>query len=435
MDQQVEARYREALTKASTKIRDLLAENAALKRQSPVAVIGVGCRFPGGCDSPELFWELLARGGDAVGEIPRSRWDVDRFYDPDPDAPGKMYTRCGAFLGGVSEFDASFFAITPREAESLDPQQRLLLEVSWEALENAGLDIRKLRGSQTGIFVGQTNYDYFEAQVHSGDVRRITPHSGSGVMASIASGRLSYFYDFRGPSLTVDTACSSSLVSLHLAVESLERHEADLALAGGVNLLLSPAGYVALSKVKALAADGRCRAFDNSAAGYGRGEGCGLVVLKRLPDAQRDGDRILAVVAGSAVNHDGRSNGLTAPNGLAQQAVIRKALEKAGLSPDSLDYVEAHGTGTELGDPIEFNALRQAISGGRRERPLLVGSVKTNIGHTEAAAGIAGVIKLILALEYRAVAGQRALPHAQPPYRLGGGAHPRDRVAREVGAR
>ena len=401
MNQQAEGRYRETLAKASATIKRLLAENAALKHQDPIAVIGVGCRFPGGADSPELFWELLARGGDAVGEIPRSRWDVDRYYDADPEAPGKMYTRQGAFLGDVSGFDASFFGITPREAESMDPQQRLLLEVSWEALENAGLDIRKLRGSQTGVFIGLANYDYLQAHLYSGDTARITSFSSSGVMPGTASGRLAYVYDFRGPCIAVDTACSSSLVSLHLAVESLERHESDLALAGGVNLLLSPGSYVALSKVKALAVDGRSRAFDDSATGYGRGEGCGLVVLKRLSDAQRDGDRILAVVRGSAVNHDGRSNGLTAPNGLAQQAVIRKAIEKAGLGPDALDYVEAHGTGTVLGDPIEFNALQQVISGGRRERPLLLGSVKTNIGHTEAAAGIAGVIKLILALEHR----------------------------------
>lgn len=396
-----EQRYRETLIKASAKIKELLAENEALKRQEPVAIVGMACRFPGGADTPERFWDLLAAGADAVKEVPRSRWDLDRYYDPNPDAPGKVYTRQGAFLDNVEDFDAAFFGITPKEAESLDPQQRLLLEVSWETIENAGWNIRQLRGSQTGVFVGLTNYDYIQRHVHSGDVDRITAYSGSGVMPSTAAGRISYIYDFRGPCLAIDTACSSSLVALHLAVQSLERRESDVALAGGVNLLLSVDSFVALCRVKALAADGRCRAFDNAAGGYGRGEGCGLLALKRLSDAQRDGDRILAVLKGTAVNHDGRSNGLTAPNGLAQQSVIRAALARAGLAADAIDYVEAHGTGTVLGDPIEFHALEQVM--GTRTQPLRLGSVKTNIGHTEAAAGVAGVIKTILAFERKQI--------------------------------
>ena len=393
-----ETKLVETLKKASVKIRELAAENDSLKRQEPIAVVGLSCRFPGGGESPEEFWQLLARGGDAVGEIPRARWDVDRYYDADPDAPGRMYTRSGAFLDNVDAFDAAFFNITPREAEAMDPQQRVLLEMSWAALEDAALDTRKLRGSLTGVFLGLTNYDYIQAHIHSGDVTRITPHAGSGVMFSTAAGRLSYVYDFRGPCLTVDTACSSSLVALHLAMESLQRRESDLALAAGVNLLLSLDSYIALCKVKALATDGRSRAFSDDAGGYGRGEGCAVLVLKHLSDAQRHNDRILAVLRGAAVNHDGRSNGLTAPNGLAQQAVIRKALANAGVEPAAVDYVEAHGTGTILGDPIEHNALAAIFN-----HPLRIGSVKTNIGHTEAAAGIAGVVKVILSMQHAAL--------------------------------
>jgi acyl transferase domain-containing protein len=391
MDLTNDERHLEALRKASQKIRSLLIENSALRAGGEVAVVGIACRFPGGADTPERFWQLLAGGRDAVGEIPHDRWDLERWWSPDPDAPGRMYVRTAALLDDVKGFDPGFFDITPVEAMGLDPQQRLLLEVSWEAFEDAGLDVQRLAGSRTGVFIGLSNYDYIQAHIHSGDPERITAHSGSGVMFSTAAGRLSYFYDFRGPCLTTDTACSSSLVALDQAIKSLRGGTCDFALTGGVNLLLSPDSTVALCKVNALAADGRSRAFDDSASGYGRGEGCGLLVLKRLADAERDGDCIHAVLAGSAVNHDGRSNGLTAPNGLAQQNVIRTALADAGLSPDAIDYVEAHGTGTLLGDPIEFAALHRVY--GRRPvgRELLLGSVKTNIGHTEAAAGVAGV--------------------------------------------
>lgn len=394
--------YIEALKKASAKIAELLAENQSLKHPAAIAVVGMGCRFPGGAD-PEQFWSLLSQGGDAVDEIPPDRWDVTRFYDPDPEASGKMYARNGGFIDDVAGFDPAFFGITPREALAMDPQQRLLLELGWEALDDAAIDRARLAALRAGLFVGLSNYDYIQAHVHSGDPERITAYSGSGVMFSTAAGRLSYFHDFHGPCLTIDTACSSSLVALHLAIQSLRRGEVDLALAGGVSLMLSPDSMIALCKVKALAADGRSRAFDAAANGYGRGEGGGLLVLKRLADAERDGDRVLAVLAGSAVNHDGRSNGLTAPNGLAQQAVIRAALADAGLAPDAVDYIEAHGTGTALGDPIEVNALQQVFGQRPPGRPLLLGSVKTNIGHTEAAAGIAGLIKLILSLGHRTI--------------------------------
>ena len=391
-------RLAEALRKASAQIRALRDENAALSAQGPIAVIGMGCRFPGGAVTPERFWALLDAGRDAVSEIPADRFDLDRWWDADPDATGRLYVRNAALLDDVRGFDAGFFGITPAEAEALDPQQRLLLEVSWETFEDARIDPKRLAGSRTGLFLGLSNYDYIQAHIHSGDPARITPQSGSGVMFSTAAGRLSYFYDLRGPCVTLDTACSSSLVALDAAIKALRRRDCDAALAGGVSLLLSPDSMVALCKVRALAADGRSRAFDDAASGYGRGEGCGLVLLKRLDDAIRDGDPIQAVLAGSAVNHDGHSNGLTAPNGLAQQAVIRAALEDARLTPDAIDYIEAHGTGTPLGDPIEFGAL-DAVFGQRAEgRTLRLGSVKTNIGHTEAAAGIAGVIKLILAM-------------------------------------
>nr|WP_051103451.1 type I polyketide synthase [Sphingomonas sp. PR090111-T3T-6A] len=395
-----EPRLAEALRKASTQIRALRDENDALAARGPIAVIGMGCRFPGGATDPERFWQLLEDGRDAVAEIPRDRFDLDRWWDVDPDAVGRFYVREAALLDDVRRFDAAFFGITPTEAEAMDPQQRLLLEVSWEAFEDARLDPKRLAGSRTGLFLGLSNYDYIQAHIHSGDPARITPQAGSGVMFSTAAGRLSYFYDLRGPCVTLDTACSSSLVALNAAIKALRRQECDTALAGGVSLLLSPDSMVALCKVRALAADGRSRAFDEHASGYGRGEGCGLVLLKRLDYAIRDGDPVHAVLAGSAVNHDGRSNGLTAPNGLAQQAVIRAALEDARLAPDAIDYIEAHGTGTPLGDPIEFGALDAVFGRRPMERALRLGSVKTNIGHTEAAAGIAGVMKVILAMRH-----------------------------------
>ncbi|MCC7358651.1 MAG: acyltransferase domain-containing protein, partial [Anaerolineales bacterium] len=371
-------------------------------RSEPIAILGLGCRFPGDADTPEAFWRLLAAGADAITEVPPDRWDLAAYYDPDPAAPGKMSTRHGGFLSRVDGFDAEFHGIAPREALRLDPQQRLLLEVAWEALERAGLPPERLAGSQTGVFIGISSDDYRDLQ--GGNPAEIDAYTGTGAAYSVAAGRLSYLLGLHGPCFPVDTACSSALVAVHLACQSLRAGECDLALAGGVNLILSPERMVYFSKLRALAPDGRCKTFDARADGYVRGEGCGVVVLKRLSEAQRDGDPIWAVVRGSAVNHDGRSNGLTAPNGLAQQAVIRAALAQAGVAPAAVGYVEAHGTGTALGDPIEVQALAAVLGAGRpASQPLFVGSVKTNLGHLEAAAGMAGLIKTVLALQHQAI--------------------------------
>ena len=363
----------------------------------PIAIIGMGCRFPG-AESPQAFWELLRSGGDAITEVPTDRWNVEDFYAPEPATAGKMNTRWGGFLEQVDGFDAHFFGISPREAVSIDPQQRLLLEVSWEALEHANLSPAKLAGSQTGVFIGISSVDYFALQ-HSTEP---SAYFGTGNASSIAANRLSYLLDLRGPSLAVDTACSSSLVALHHACLSLRQGESELALAGGVNLILSPEGTITFSQARMMAQDGRCKTFDAAADGYVRSEGCGVVVLKRLSDARRDGDQVLALIRGSAVNQDGLSNGLTAPNGPQQTAVIRQAVHNAGLSPAEISYVEAHGTGTALGDPIEVEALGQVFSQNRR-KPLIIGSVKTNIGHLEAASGIAGMIKVVLSLQHEQI--------------------------------
>ena len=368
--------------------------------QSPIALISLSCRFPG-APTPEAFWRLLHEGVDAISEVPADRWDVEAYYDADGEgaAPGKMNTRWGGFLTGVDQFDPHFFGISPREAERMDPQQRLLLEIAWEALERAGKPPSQLAGSRTGVFVGISGYDYSRLQMS--DAQRIDAYAGTGNAHSVAANRLSYIFDFRGPSVAVDTACSSSLVSVHLALQSLRSGESDMALAGGVNLLLRPELTITFSQARMMAADGRCKTFDAAADGYVRGEGAGIVVLKRLDDALRDGDPVLAVLYGSAVNQDGRSNGLTAPNGHAQQAVIRQALQNAGVEAADLDYVEAHGTGTPLGDPIEVQSLRAVLEedAAGPERCFL-GSVKTNIGHLEAAAGIAGLVKVVLALQH-----------------------------------
>jgi natural product biosynthesis luciferase-like monooxygenase protein len=366
-----------------------------------IAVIGMGCRFPG-AHGPEAFWELLRDGVDTITEVPPDRWDIDSYYDPTAGKPGKMSTRWGGFLEQVDHFDPQFFEISPREAERMDPQQRLLLEVSWEALENAGQAPERLAGSQTGVFIGISNGDYSRLQDHptTSDI-----YSGTGNAFSIAANRLSYFLDLQGPSWAVDTACSSSLVALHQACESLRKGACHLALAGGVNLILTPQLSITFSQARMLAADGRCKTFDAGADGYVRSEGCGVVVLKRLADALSDGNSILAVIRGSAVNQDGRSNGLTAPNGPSQKRVIRQALANAGVAPGQVGYVETHGTGTSLGDPIEVKALQEVLLQERdpAER-CWMGSVKANIGHLEAAAGIAGVIKTVLSLQHQEIA-------------------------------
>ncbi len=375
----------------------------ALEREkyAPVAIIGMACRFPGGADSPEAFWSLLSQGIDAITETPTSKWDNVAFFDPDPDAPGKVATRWGGFLERLELFDTEFFGISPREANSLDPQQRLLLEVTWEALENAGRSPKEIMGSQTGVFVGISGSDFYQLMVQAGH-RDIDAYLASGSAHSIASGRLSYFLGAQGPSLSIDTACSSSLVAIHLAVQSLRNGDCDLALAGGVNVILTPDATITLSKAKLMAPDGRCKTFDAGADGFVRGEGCGMLALKPLSRALSDHDRILAVIRGSAVNQDGRSNGLTAPNGPSQEAVLRAALMNARVEPEEVSYIETHGTGTALGDPIEVQALGSVYCQDRLA-PLMLGSVKTNLGHLESAAGVAGVIKTVLALQHREI--------------------------------
>ena len=375
-------------------------QERARARNEPIAIVGMSCRFPGGSSDPESYWRLLRDGVDAVSEVPPGRWDTDAVYDPDPEALGKTYTRSGAFLRDIDLFDPLFFDISPREARGMDPQQRLLLEVSWEALERAGQAPEKLRGSRTGAFIG-CGFDDFGHLIHSGDRQCIDAYNSLGTMRPMAAGRLAYLLGLQGPVLQIETSCSSSLAAAHLACQSLREKECDLALVGAVNLMLAPEPFIALSKVRALAPDGRCKAFDARADGYGRAEGCGVVVLKRLSEALATGDHILAVVRGSAINHDGRSNGLTAPSGPAQEQVIRTALQRAGVAPHQVQYVETHGTGTSLGDPIEALALSRVMGEGRAaENRLAIGSVKTNVGHLEAAAGMASLIKVVLAIQH-----------------------------------
>ena len=381
-------------------------EAANARAREPIAIVGMSCRFPGGADDPEQFWSLLSEGRDAIREVPRDRWDIDAYFDPDPDAPGRMSVRAGGFLDRVDGFDAGFFGITPREALTMDPQQRLLLEVTWEALEHAGLAPDRLAGTQTGVFVGICNSDHFQRLMQRGE-DAIDAYLASGSAHSVAAGRIAYVLGFHGPALSIDTACSSSFVALSAACQSLRLGESSVAVCGGVNVMCSPETTIALSKAHMLAPDGRCKTFDARADGFSRGEGCGVLVLKRLSDAQRDGDRVLAIIRGTAVNQDGRSGGLTVPNGPAQEAVIRAALADAGVAAADVDYVEAHGTGTSLGDPIEVRALAGALGTGRSpERPLWIGSVKTNIGHLESAAGIAGVIKVVLSLQHERIPPQ-----------------------------
>lgn len=392
----------DALRRALGAIRDLRArlEQAEHSLHEPVAIVGIGCRFPGGASGPSRFWEMLHAGRDVIREVPADRWNIEEYYNPDPDVPGRMYSRHGGFLDeSPQEFDARFFGISPREAESLDPQQRLLLETSWEALEHAGISPASLVGTDTGVFVGIGTSDYLQVVQENSDRRVIDPYVGTGGGYCVASGRLSYFLGVHGPNIAVDSACSSSLVSVLMAVQALRTRSCSVALAGGVNSIVSPKTTVYMCNLRALSTAGRCATFDSSADGYVRGEGAGMLVLKRLADAERDGDLVHAVIRGGAYQHDGRSAGLTVPNGTAQRMVIASALADAGLSPADVDYVEAHGTATQLGDPIELRALGAAYSPGR-VRPLAVGSVKTNMGHLEAAAGVAGVIKCTLALEH-----------------------------------
>ncbi|NEO36999.1 MAG: SDR family NAD(P)-dependent oxidoreductase [Moorea sp. SIOASIH] len=407
MSNNLEQSYGKLIKMASEKIANLEKELEGFKSKNQfesIAIIGMGCRFPGGADNPESFWTLLSQGIDAISEIPSERWNIEKYYDPNPETPGKMYTRYGGFVGQLQEFDSHFFNIAPIEAISLDPQQRLLLEVSWEALEHGAIAAQQLAKTQTGVFMGICSNDYSQ-RLTSRDFTEIDAYLATGNAHSTASGRLSYFLGLTGPSIAVDTACSSSLVSLHLACASLRNRECNLALAGGVNRIISPEYTINFSRAKMLSADGRCKSFDARADGFVRSEGCGVVVLKRFSDAVADGDNILAVIRGTAINQDGHTSGLTVPNGPAQESVIRQALTNSGVKPEQVSYIEAHGTGTSLGDPIEVTALGNVFGESHSsQQPLIISSVKTNIGHLEAAAGIAGLIKVVLQLQHQQIA-------------------------------
>lgn len=378
----------------------------------PIAVIGMGCRFPK-ADSPEAFWQLLRTGKEAITEIPSDRWNIEEFYDCNPDTPGKMSTRWGGFLDQIDRFDADFFGISADEVEHTDPQQRLFLEVAWESLEHAGIAPTSLAGSQTGVFIGLCTIDYHRLLYK--DFACIGTHSGIGTTPCITANRLSYLLDLRGPSISIDAACASSLVTVHLACQSLRSGESDLCLAAGVNLILSPDSMIASTKTGLLSDQGRCKTFDADADGYVRGEGCGVVVLKRLSDAVRDGDNILALIRGSAINQDGLSNSMMAPNGLAQQALIRQALQNSQVQPADIGYIEAHAVGTSIGDAIEFKSLKTVLMEGRGcDRTCWVGSAKPNIGHLEAASGVAALIKVILSLQHEEIPPHLHLEQLNP---------------------
>ena len=401
---------RALLKNALTAIETLQAKLNAVEqaKREPIAIIGMGCRFPGGANSPEAYWQLLADGVDTIRQSPPDRWDQSIAGDT-------AVSWYGSFLDGIDQFDPQFFGITPREAATMDPQQRLVLEVTWEALEHAGIAPDSLRGSQAGIYVGITTNDYAHISL-KGDPTELDVYTATGSALNVNPGRVAFTLGLQGPSMAIDTACSSSLVAIHLACASLRAGETNMALAGGVNALLKPEAFISFSRWGMMAPDGRCKTFDARADGFVRGEGCGMVVLKRLPDAQADGDNILAVIRGSAVNQDGRSSGLTVPNGLAQRAVISQALASAGIKPAEIGYVEAHGTGTTLGDPIEVEAIGSALRAGRTADtpPLFLSSVKTNIGHLESASGIAGLMKVVLSLQHQAIPGHLHLQERSP---------------------
>ncbi len=399
--------------------KQMRAQAARTLRSDPIAIVGMGCRLPGGANTPDSLWRLLCDGIETGREVPSDRWKVDAWYDPDVSATAKTVTKRGSFLDHIDNFDSDYFGVTPREADRMDPQQRLFLEVAIEALDDAGLTQSQLAGTQTGVYVASYHNDY--AHLQYGDPEAIDPRTLTGTLHSVLANRLSWFLDLRGPSVSIDSACSASLVAVHLACQSLRMGECDIAITGGVSVMILPELLVSMSKVGFMAPDGRCKTFDASADGFGRGEGCSVVVLKRLADAIGDHDRILGVVRGSAVNQDGRSLLLAAPNGLAQEALIRDALTSAQLEPERIGFVETHGTGTALGDPIEVEAIAATI--GRASEgagPCLLGSLKANLGHLEAAAGATGLIKAVLALRHAAVPAQPNFHELNPHIKLSG---------------
>ncbi len=398
-------------SEASAQRLSEISPEPAISQYETIAIIGAACRFPGGADNPEQFWELLINATDAITDIPADRWDKERYYDPKKGQSGKICQREGGFLADISGFDAAFFRVSPTEAQEMDPQQRLLLELAWEALENAGIAAESLAGSSSGVFVGLTNSEYHIRAFDADHPERISHYAGTGNSPSVAAGRIAYFLDLQGPVMTLDTACSSSLVAIHQACQSLRLGESKLALAGGVNLILNPQTSIYFSQLQALATDGRCKPFSAAADGFVRSEGGGLVVLKRLSDAQQAGDTILGLIKGSAINHDGASNGITAPNRQAQVSLVQQALRQAQIAPELISYVETHGTGTPLGDPIEAQALVQSLIPEQRQQTLFLGAVKSNLGHLESASGIASLIKILLALKHRQIPANL---HSQP---------------------
>ena len=404
MDDLTKALVPISAVKLALMAKQVRADSRNVLAADPIAVVGMACRVPG-ADSPDQFWQLLCNGIDTVSTIPTDRWDANSWFNSDLSATAKSTTKSGAFLKQIDSFDADYFGILPREAERMDPQQRLFLEVAIEAIDDAGFPQERLRGSRAGVFVASIHNDY--AQLQYNDPETIDLRTLTGTLHSVLANRLSYLLDLRGPSISIDTACSSSLVAIHLASQSLRLGETDIAIAGGVSLMIVPELMVAMSKVGFMSPDGRSKTFDASADGFGRGEGCGIVVLKRLSDAVADHDRILAVIRGSAVNQDGHSTVLTAPNGLAQEQLIRTTLASAQLEPHRIGFVEAHGTGTALGDPIEVEAIASTFGRPHPDvSPCLLGSVKANVGHLEAAAGVIGLVKAVLALGREAVPPQ-----------------------------
>src|SRR6188768_2393318 len=377
------------------------AEQLTAMQKERIAIIGVGCRFPGGVSSKDSLWKLLVEGREGIIEVPPDRWNVERYYDAEPGLTGKSIVRRGGFIDGIDQFDPQFFGISPREAPYVDPQQRLLLETAWEAIEDAGIVLDLERGTDLGVFVGISHNDYQGIQSTSFDHFSIGPHTPTGSAHSIAANRISYCLNLRGPSVAMDTACSSALTAVHSACEHIWAGRGDAALAGGVTVMITPGGFIGFSQAGMLSPEGRCAAFDASASGFVRGEGAGMVLLKRLSRAIADGDPIQGVIVGTALNQDGHTNGISLPSAEAQTRLVQDACKDAGIAPEAIGFVEAHGTGTAVGDPIEATALSNALCADRAiDDPLPIGSVKTNLGHLETAAGVVGLVKGLLVLKH-----------------------------------